>query len=78
MILVKKWKFPICLFQDRIGLEIMFDDHLVKKAFLDYKDIPFYIVAILDFFKGFTHKFGPKLETFHLFVFGHIRPRNNV
>ena len=30
----------------------MSDDHLVKKAFLDYKDIPFYIVAILDFFKG--------------------------
>ena len=56
----------------------MFDDHLVKKTFPDYKDIPFYIVAILDFFKRFTHKFGPKLETFHLFVFGHVRPRNNV
>ena len=57
----------------------MIDDHLVKKkAFLDYKDIPFYIVAILDFFKGFTHRFGPKLEIFYLFVFGHIRPRNNV
>ena len=55
MILVKKWKFPLCLFQDRIGLEIMSDDHLVKKALLEYKDIPFYIVAILDFFKGFTH-----------------------
>ena len=52
MILVKKWKIPLCLFQDRIGLGIMFDDHLVKKAFLDYKDIPFYIVAILDSFKG--------------------------
>ena len=56
----------------------MFDDHLVKKAFLDYKDIPFYIVAILDSFKGFTDTFGPKLEIFHLFAFGHIRPRNNV
>ena len=52
MILVKKRKFPLCLFQDRIGLEIMFDDHLVKKAFLDHKDIPFYIVAILDFLRG--------------------------
>ena len=82
MILVKKWKIPLCLFQDRIGLGIglgiMFDDHLVKKSFLDYKDIPFYIVAILDSFKGFTDTFGPKLEIFHLFAFGHIRPRNNV
>ena len=31
----------------------MIDDHLVKKkAFLDYKDIPFYIVAILDFLRS--------------------------
>ena len=61
MILVKKWKFLLCLFQDRVGLEITFDDHLVKKkTFLDYKDIPFYTVAVLEFFKGFTHKFGPK------------------
>ena len=26
---------------DRIGLEIMFDDPLVQKAFLDYKNIHF-------------------------------------
>ena len=38
----KKWKCPICLFLDRTGPEIMFDDHLVHLvAFLDYKNIHF-------------------------------------
>ena len=26
MVLVKNWKFYLCLFIDRIGLEIIFDD----------------------------------------------------
>ena len=39
MILVKKRKSYLCLFMDRIGLEIMFDDHSVKKK-------PSYIIKI--------------------------------
>ena len=35
MILVKTWKSLLGLFLDKMGLEIMFDDHLVRK--LDYK-----------------------------------------
>ena len=31
MILVKNWNFPLCLFLDKMGLEIMFDGHLVQK-----------------------------------------------
>ena len=26
MILVKKWKFYLCIFLDKMGLEILFDD----------------------------------------------------
>ena len=39
----KKKKCSLCLFLDRIDLEIMFDDHLVQKRlpFLDYKNIHF-------------------------------------
>ena len=38
MILVKNWNFPLRLFLDKLGLEIMFADHPVrKKAFLDEK-----------------------------------------
>ena len=28
MILVKNWKFPLCLFLDKIGYEIIFDNKL--------------------------------------------------
>ena len=31
MILVKNWNFPLCLFLDKMGLEIMFDGHPVQK-----------------------------------------------
>ena len=31
MILVKNWKFPLCLFLDKISFEIIFDNHLVRK-----------------------------------------------
>ena len=35
-------KIPVCLFLDNRGLEIMFEDHLVREqAFLDYKNIDF-------------------------------------
>ena len=27
----KNWNFPLCLFLDKMGLEIMFDGHLVQK-----------------------------------------------
>ena len=41
IILVNK-KIPVCLFLDNRGLEIMFEDHLVREqAFLDYKNIDF-------------------------------------
>ena len=38
MSLIQTWKFFICLFFDMLGIEIMSDDHLVKKqALLDDK-----------------------------------------
>ena len=38
MSLIQTWKFFICLFSDMLGIEIMSDDHLVKKqALLDDK-----------------------------------------
>ena len=57
MILVKKYKFPPRLFQEKIGLEVVFDDYIDRKqALLDYKNMDFilqkygfHIVAILDF-----------------------------
>ena len=53
MILVKKWKYLLCSFLDRIGLKIMFDDHYVKKKSLPgQKKKSFYIVAILDFLEA--------------------------
>ena len=43
--------FPACLFLDNRGLEIMFDDHLVREqALLDFKNIDFNIVAKVVFF----------------------------
>ena len=38
MISLKNLKIPLGLFLDKLGLEIMFDDHQVRKqALLDYK-----------------------------------------
>ena len=38
MILDKHWKFPLCLFLDKMGHELIFDDHVVRKqAILHYK-----------------------------------------
>ena len=51
MILVKNWNSPLCLFLDKMGLEITFDGHPRRKqATLDYK-ISIYKVATLDFLK---------------------------
>ena len=42
MVLVQNWKLLLGLFSDKIGLEIIFDDHLVRKqALLDYKNADF-------------------------------------
>ena len=42
MTLVQNWKLLLGLFLDKIGLEIIFDDHLVRKqALLDYKKADF-------------------------------------
>ena len=47
MILVKNWNFPLRLFLDKLGLEIMFADHPVrKKAFLHEKNM------VVDIFGG--------------------------
>ena len=42
MILAKNSKFPLRLFQDKMGLEVVFDDYIVRKqARLDYKNMDF-------------------------------------
>ena len=42
MILVKKYKFPPRLFQEKMGLEVVFDDYIDRKqALLDYKNMDF-------------------------------------
>ena len=38
MILVKNCKFPLRLFYEKMGLEVVFNDYIVRKqALLDYK-----------------------------------------
>ena len=69
MILLQKRKFPLCLFLDRTRLEIIFDDHLEKETFLDYKNTHFTQPPYWIFLKGLTHEFGSKLEILHLFFF---------
>ena len=71
MILVKKLKFYICLFLEKMDLEIMSPDHLVrKKALLDYKKWILQSCHIGIFSKGLTHDFRQKLKISYLFVFG--------
>ena len=73
MILIKNWKFPLSLFLDRIDLEIIFDDHLVKKkpsyTFFDFRQSP-----LLTFSKELTHDFDQKLKISSLLVSGQNRP----
>ena len=79
MILVKNWKFPLCLFLDKISFEIIFDNHLVRKqSFQDYKNTDFTYLAYWIFSGGLTHDFGQKLKISSLFVLRHISPGNNV
>ena len=47
MILVKIWKFPLCLFLGKRVPKVIFDDHVVRKqAILDYKNIGLYSYQI--------------------------------
>ena len=53
MILVKNYKLPLRWFWGKIGLEVVFDDYLVKKqVVLDYKNIDFKQWPFWDLFKG--------------------------
>ena len=54
-----------------MGIEIMFDDHLVKEqAQLDKEILILHSCNIEIFLKELTHDFGQKLEISSLFVFG--------
>ena len=72
MILVKNWNFPLCLFLDKLGFEIMFAVIIQSKENKpsSTKKYRFDTVEILRFPKGLTHDFGQKLEISSQFVFG--------
>ena len=75
MILVKNWKFPLCLFLGKISYEITLDNHLVRKqAFQYYKIIDFTYLPYWIILKGLTNDFGKKMERFSLFVSGQNMP----
>ena len=79
MILVKNWKFPLCLFLDKISFEIIFDNHLVRKqSFQTIRTLILHTWRTEFFQGGLTHDFGQKLKISSLFVLRHIRPGNNV
>ena len=52
--MVKILKFPLFLFMDKMGHEVIFDANVVvrNQAILDFKKYWFYIVGILDLVKG--------------------------
>ena len=55
----------------QMSLEIMFEDHPIRKqAFLVYTNIDFIQWTHWDFLKGLTHDFGGRLEISYLLVFG--------
>ena len=70
MSLVQNWKFFIFLYLDILGLEIMSDDHLVKKqALLDDKKKSILNSRHIGIFsKELTHDFGQNFEIFCSFV----------
>ena len=71
MIVVKNWKLLLGLFWDKISIEIMFDDRLVKKqALLQYKKADFTKWPYWLFSKGVTHDCGEKLAITSWFVLG--------
>ena len=73
MILVKNCKFPVRLFSKKIGLEVVFDNYLVRKqVVLDYKNIDFKQWPYCFFSKGSTHDFGRKMEISSLYAFGQM------
>ena len=51
--MVKILKFPLFLFLDKMGHEVIFDSNVVvrNQAILDFKKYWFYIVGILDLIK---------------------------
>ena len=75
MIFVKNWIFFLYFLLNKIGLEIMFPDHPVRKqAYLDSK-IRFLPSRPLEIFsKGLTHDSGQKLEFFPMLLFKQNRP----
>ena len=69
MILQKNWKFPLCFcfVFNKISLEIMSHDHLVRKqALLDYKKWILHSCNIGIFSEGLTHDFGQKMKILSL------------
>ena len=61
--------------RQKIGLEIMFPDHLVRKqAYLDLKIRILPSQPMEIFSKGLTHDFGQKLEFFPMLAFKENRP----
>ena len=73
MILVKIANFLFVCFREKIGLDVVFDDYLVRKeVVLDYKNIDFKQWPYCFFSKGSTHDFGRKMEISSLYVFGQM------
>ena len=65
--------FLFVCFREKIGLDVVFDDYLVRKeVVLDYKNIDFKQWPYCFFSKGSTHDFGRKMEISSLYVFGQM------
>ena len=70
-IVIKNWKLLLGLFWDKISLEIIFDDRLVRKqALLHYKKADFTKWPYWLFFKGGTPWWWSKLGNYSLACFG--------
>ena len=67
------------LFLGKMGIEITFDDHLVKEqAHLDKKILILHCCHTEIFLKELSHDFGQKSELSSLFFFKQNKPRNKV
>ena len=65
MVLVKKSAIFSSVFVSKIGLEIMFSYSLERKeAFENDKNLKFVSAKNGYFPKGFTHRFGQKVDNF--------------
>ena len=65
MILVKNYNFFLCLILNKIGVEIKFPDHPVRKqAYLDWKRKILASRPMEIYLKGLTHDSGQQLEFF--------------